>query len=142
MHVLIFEDDLALRAQLTTLLSCEGHDVAGTADFEDAKDLISRGDIDLLIADLHIIGSETGRVVRGGIQLIRWLRSCKKAGEPFGHIPVLAISGANLRAGNPYALPAAKLLGANELLEKPFSNEQIAFAVSRLADAQTAATVS
>ena len=55
-HILVVEDELAMRAVLTELLRGEGYRVPATSNGADALDVLRQPAIDLAVLDLKMAG--------------------------------------------------------------------------------------
>jgi CheY-like chemotaxis protein len=55
-HILVVDDELALRAMLTELLRCEGYRVTATSNGTAARDVLRQQAIDLTVPDLNMAG--------------------------------------------------------------------------------------
>ena len=112
-RVLLVEDDPGMRDAIRTLLERVGFHVAAARDGAEAWELLSRGPRPAaILADLH-----TPRL--SGHDLLARVRRTPRLAA----IPIIAMSGA--RAGR--ARPAAEAF-----LEKPFSREQLEWALARV----------
>jgi len=131
-HILVIDDDPAVRTTIRLLLEREGHTVALATDGLAGLKAIKAGGIDLLIVDIFMPGMD-------GIETIREVR------EHQPDLPAIVISGTALEAPGPDApdLPApdflamAVKLGAVRSLQKPFKPRDMIAAVSQcLGDAE------
>lgn len=127
------EDDPAQAFDLADLLMLEGHDVITVQDGASANEELEGGRFDLLIADL-IIRREGQAIPDGGILLIGRLRMAGKLPELawIDEMPILAVSGSVHNKGMGHALSLANDLGADAILSKPFSSENLLEAVNLL----------
>lgn len=110
--VLVVDDDIALRNLTRTVLKLEGNEVCEASDGLEALGVLSNGPVDLMILDLNMPnmdGRETFRMVRR-----RGFRG-----------PIVLISGYDVKS-------AARELGADDALEKPFDPDQLLAHVNRL----------
>jgi CheY-like chemotaxis protein len=112
-HVLIIEDDVDLRRVLADVLESEGYTATqadeGGAGLKAAR--IRRPDV--VLSDIIMEGME-------GIAVIMALRKL------FSDVPILAISG------NAMYLDNSAKLGADDVLLKPFSRENLLQSLERL----------
>jgi CheY-like chemotaxis protein len=115
--ILVIEDDASLQQVLTRILEREGHTVrvaddglAGVRVFREARP-------DLVLTDLQMPGVN-------GIEVILMLQ----AAAP--DLPVIAMSGGKISQGLDL-LTGAQLLGAVDLLPKPFSVPDVLGVVNR-----------
>jgi len=121
--ILVIEDDSAMREAIRLMLLQRGHEIHTAAEGGVALMRLDTTEIDLVITDMLMPGQE-------GVETIRSLR--RRAPT----LPILAISGGG-NTGFREALEAARLLGANETLSKPFAMRDLSHAVERLLTAPT-----
>lgn len=97
---------------MSKTLSAQGHEVTEAADGTAALRLLDAEPIDIVVTDMHMPNMD-------GIEIVTFLRErddCPK---------ILAISGGwSARAGEEVLLDA-KLLGADEILSKPFTFQRL-----------------
>ena len=110
--ILIIDDEEPIRALLRFALEAAGHEVTEAANGRQGLDLYRQRPTDLIIADMLM-------PELNGLDMLLDLT------REFLHAKVIAISGAG---GEQNVLDVAKLLGARQTFEKPFS-------VPRLLDA-------
>jgi len=103
--VLIIDDDEPIRALLRTTLEAAGHKVVEAANGRIGLDLYRLKPTDLIITDIAM-------PELNGLDLILALT------RQLLHAKVIAISGAG---GEKNVLEVAKLLGARQTFQKPFS---------------------
>lgn len=112
---LAIDDDAGMRALLRMILEAEGHRVLEAEDGRRALDLMSREAADLCIVDIFM-------PVKDGLETITEL---KALGSP---CRILAISGGG-SLGNMDYLYHALMFGADVVLRKPFSRDELLAAV-------------
>ena len=114
-RVLLVEDELAVREQLTRLLDAMGHATVAAATAAEARMHLSAGStqFDVVVSDVMMPG-ETG------IQFTAWLR------QAHPDVPVLLISGHTGESLDREALERAGVA----LLRKPFSGAELARALN------------
>jgi CheY-like chemotaxis protein len=117
-NILLVDDEEQLRSVLTIVLESEGHVVREAQDGDEALESYSRQPADLVITDLLMPGKE-------GIETIMELR------QSYPEVKIIAMSG-RINSGRESNLEAAKLLGADYILAKPFSNRDIVNAVDKI----------
>jgi DNA-binding response OmpR family regulator len=110
--VLIVDDDRNLTVFLTTVLSLDGHSVRTASDGQAALDVLQSHDIDVIVLDLRMPRMD-GRT---------FFRELRARGD---RTPVLIASAYG-------ALDAQRELGAEGAVEKPFSPEALARAISEI----------
>jgi len=115
-RVLLIDDNAMVRSLLRTFLEQAGFEVADAAEGEAGIQLFRHWPADLVLCDLFMPGKDGLEAIR---ELIR----------EFPGVKVIAMSGGS--SGGLDLLPVAKLLGAVELLYKPFARETILEAIRR-----------
>lgn len=113
-HILIVEDDAAIRATLVEVLAGEGYRVREASDGAEALAAVGAERPDLVVLDLHM-------PVMDGRTFVERLR----AAEATRAVPVVLMTGATL-AAEPVA-------GVSAVLVKPFRLEALVATVARLA---------
>jgi CheY-like chemotaxis protein len=107
--ILIIDDQEAIRGLLRTYLEGVGHEVCEATNGRDGLALYRQRQADLVITDIAM-------PEMSGLDLILELTRC------FLNVKVIAISGEEGGGDN---LQVAKLLGARQTLQKPFTMEQL-----------------
>ena len=115
--IVVADDDVAIRIMLCELLEAMGHSVLEAADGEACFKHFKAARPDLVITDIFMPGKE-------GLETIFQLR------DLWPGIRILAISVA------PNFLEHAKIIGADRVLAKPFSVQQILAIVNELLGAK------
>jgi len=117
--VLVVEDSAAVRLAVTEVIEQAGHTVESAENGRIAIDLLEREVFDLIVTDVLMPEAD-------GVEVIKAVRA-RHSGTR-----VLAMSGGapNLPAG--YALKMAEMFAADAVLFKPFLNEELEKAVTRL----------
>ncbi len=111
-RIILIDDDEFLGAILVQALTDVGHTVNVATNGFDGMALFRQEPADVILTDITM--------PHGGLPIIRVLR----AENP--KLPIIAMSG------SPTHLEVAGALGANRILTKPFSIEQLADAVSEV----------
>jgi two-component system, OmpR family, KDP operon response regulator KdpE len=106
-HVLVVEDDPALRRALTVNLAARGYTYDETGNGEDALRLAGRRTPDVVFVDL-------GLPSISGLDVIRGLRA-------FTDVPIIVLSARGAERDKAGALDA----GANDYVTKPFGVEEL-----------------
>jgi CheY-like chemotaxis protein len=114
--ILVVDDEAAVRRLLAGMLERAGYEVREAADGAEAVRLQTAAPADLVILDMVMPEQE-------GAETARALRRAQPA------LPLLAISGA---AHAEHYLSAARMLGADAALQKPFTREALLREVERL----------
>ena len=118
-NILVVDDEAPVRNLLSDVLEKEGYSVFTAETGVEASSIYDSNDIDLVITDLVM-------PEKGGIDLIMELK--KK--DP--NIKVIAISGGGGITGRFDYLPIAKLVGATEIIAKPFQVTEIRAQVAKM----------
>ncbi len=117
--ILIIDDDIAVRASLLLLFENEGYKATTAASQQEALAIIAKHDISLIILDLNFSIETSGEE---GMQLLQAIRQINTS------IPVILITG---WATIELAVKGMKL-GANDFINKPWSNEHLLQSVKTL----------
>jgi two-component system, chemotaxis family, chemotaxis protein CheY len=111
--ILLVEDDAAMRSAIRALLERAGFRVVAALDGAEAWELLARGPRPAaILADLY-----TPRMT--GHDLVARVRRTPRLAA----VPIIAMSGERATRGRP---------AAQAFLEKPFSREQLEWALSRV----------
>ncbi len=116
--ILLVDDDLQVLDVLGEMLRLEGHSVVTAENGVVALEKIKTGPFDLVVADIIMPEKE-------GLETISSIR--KKHGD----LPIIAICGGGRIGPNDY-LEAAKHIGANATLDKPFARKEFTSVVDSL----------
>jgi DNA-binding response OmpR family regulator len=111
MKILLIDDDTLIRRSVARVLMQNGHDVVTAEDGLRGIELYRREKFDLIVTDIYMPRQE-------GIETIMTLRREDTATK------IIAISGGG-RTGNTDSLEMARLLGADDVIEKPFRTDQL-----------------
>lgn len=117
-NVIVIEDEASIRRLVTRILGRSGHEVREAANGRDGVALHRAEPADVVITDMFMPEQD-------GIETIQQIREFAPT------TPILAMSGGGSR-GNTDALGDAELLGADRILMKPFSPEELEQAVAEL----------
>jgi CheY-like chemotaxis protein len=115
-HILLIEDDDGVRVMLRDTLVHYGHEVTEARNGREGLELYFQIKPDLLITDIVMPEKE-------GLELLMELRKRHQ------HAKVIAISGGGQKQRADY-LQMARLMGAAQVLAKPFGNEALRAAVA------------
>jgi len=107
-HVLVIDDDLAIRSLLTDYLSQHALRVTGLSGSQDLHRVLSTDEVDLVIVDLNL-GSEDG------LDIVRKLSSTSDC-------PIIIISGDRLEEADKVV---GLELGAVDYITKPFGTREL-----------------
>jgi CheY-like chemotaxis protein len=121
-HILIIDDDDLLRTMLRLTLEEFGHTVTEARNGLEGLRLFQREPADLVITDLIMPEKE-------GIETIMELR------KKYPGVKIIAMSGGG-RVTAASHLRAARQLGANHVLTKPFDNDDLKLAIAATLDVQ------
>ncbi len=120
-HVLIIDDELPVRTVLRALLEREGHTVLEAPDGRAGLALLRTSSVDLVLTDIFMPEKD-------GIEVIMEIK------RRWPHSKIIAITGGG-QAGQTELIPAALLLGATRMLQKPIAKQALIDAVAEaLAD--------
>ncbi|HML10747.1 MAG TPA: response regulator [Stellaceae bacterium] len=114
MKILVIDDDVLLLRTISRILVADGHEVFTANEGERAMVLYRDRQPDLVITDIVMPGQE-------GIETILTLR---RDDNP---VKILAISGMDAEM-----LDTARLIGADDILEKPFRAQELVSRVRAL----------
>ncbi len=117
-RILLIDDDDPLRAALRESLEYAGHSVVEASEGAAGLALFDEHPFDLIITDLLMPGKE-------GVEVLMEIRKRKSP------VKTLAISGGGARADLSY-LQIAKVMGATEVLPKPFTARTLVETVDRV----------
>jgi CheY-like chemotaxis protein len=115
-HILIIDDDEAMRRSLAQTLERLGHQVSASADGRAGVERAAANPPDLVITDLIMPEKE-------GLETIMELR------QHHPRIKIIAMSGGG-RLSNEDYLHLAKRFGATVALAKPFTREELKAALA------------
>ncbi len=107
-HLVIAEDDRAVRESVTRALELEGYEVEAVADGAAALEAASREGVDLLILDL-------------GMPHVDGLTVCRRLRSAGSRLPILVLTARTEVADRVSGLDA----GADDYLPKPFSLDEL-----------------
>jgi DNA-binding NtrC family response regulator len=119
--ILIIDDDIAVRTSLRLLLKDEGYEVADALEPGEAIKIIKKSQPELIILDLNFSNDTSGKE---GMDLLSKIKRINAA------IPVILITG---WASIELAVQGMKA-GANDFINKPWSNDHLLQAVKTLLD--------
>jgi CheY-like chemotaxis protein len=114
-RIILIEDDEALRPMLVKMIERLGHEVRSEPDGKAGLGQVRVWAADLVITDMIMPGQE-------GAETIFKLR------REFPGIHIIAMSGGGRLGGADY-LALAKKLGVDTTLAKPFSRDELKFAL-------------
>lgn len=118
-RILVVDDEEHVRDMVTAMIEPLGYDIVVAKNGAEACDVCKAALVDLIITD--IVMPE-----KNGIDLIMETK------KEYPDIPVIAISGGGGITGRYDYLEIAKLVGAKNILEKPFSMEELRSAVDNI----------
>lgn len=114
-RILVIDDEEMVRETLCVVLKNKGYEVEEAENGEDGINLHRENPFDLIITDILMPTKE-------GIGTIVELKSENH------NIPIIAISGGG-RTDKVDYLESATMLGADKVLAKPFSNDELILSV-------------
>lgn len=118
-HILVVDDDDAFRESIVQLLALSNHTVASAADGQLALRYLSKNAADLVLLDMMM-------PVKEGYETLLEIRT------RMPHLPVIAMTGGMPALAPDVLLRGAQHFGAQVILEKPFSHDQLTAAVEQL----------
>ncbi len=121
--ILVIDDEPKIRQLMDALLDYEGHTTLIARDGREGLELLGK-DVDLVVTDLLMPNKE-------GLETIADIR---RAG--WG-VPVIAMTGGGMVGPNSY-LETARMIGANAVLAKPFTQDEMLATVRSLLDVSVA----
>jgi len=129
-RILVADDDRAVRAMISLLLSTKAHEVVEAANGRESLAKIASENFDLLIVDVFMPDMD-------GIETIKRVLNRNPA------LPIIVISGMSFRsalgsAAPPDFLAMATRLGAVQSLQKPFRPKELLTAVDDCLNNKTA----
>jgi DNA-binding NtrC family response regulator len=122
MTVLIVDDDAAIRLLCRVNLELEGHRVVEAGYLDEARTVLTREQVDVVLLDLHL-GSERG------LDLLHELRRDR---------PEIGVA---LVTGSPQSRSPEEEARADAVIAKPFEIEELGRTVRRLAERSIRARV-
>ena len=117
--ILIVDDEQNIRNILCETLKKDEYEIFEASSGQEAIDILDSNAVDLMITDLVMPG-------KTGLDLIMEIK------EKIPEINIIAISGGGGINGRFDYLPIAQLIGANNIIRKPFSMADIKKIVSDL----------
>jgi two-component system, chemotaxis family, chemotaxis protein CheY len=120
-RILIVDDDSRLREATRAVLESEGHVVIEASDGAEAHRLHTAQPVDVAVCDMFMPRQD-------GIETIRAFR------RDFPALKIIAVSGGGY-SGAIDVLKMARLIGATEVLSKPFSRASLVSALERMMSA-------
>ena len=121
--ILIIDDDIAVRTSLLLLFQKEHFKATDASSAEQALAILVEKDISLIILDLNFSIETSGKE---GMELLERIKAVKP------HIPVILITG----WGTIELAVKGMKLGANDFINKPWSNEHLLQSVKTLLQLQ------
>lgn len=115
--ILVIDDDVDVRSSIATMLETGGYSVIKAGNGVEAERAIERGNVELVLTDLLMPDKD-------GIEVINDLRKSRPG------LPIVAMSGGGHLPRAQY-LAMARRLGAKDVLEKPFTFDQLTMTVER-----------
>lgn len=109
--ILIVDDEPSVLKMLRKILKDDAKEIVEAENGEQALELCLQHDIDLIITDIVM-------PKKHGIDLIMGIK------KDFPNMPIIAISGGGVTGRFNY-LETAELLGANNVLHKPFEASEL-----------------
>jgi CheY-like chemotaxis protein len=117
-HVLVIDDDEQMPRMLSKMLIADNHTVSLAKDGVEGLQVYKQKKPDLVITDIMMPN-------KCGTDLINDLL------DTYGDVPIIAMSGGQRAVSAEFNLNSAKMLGAREILKKPFSQDSLRDAVNK-----------
>lgn len=118
-RILVVDDEPSVCSMVAAMLEPDGYDMIAAGSGVEAVDACKEVPVDLIITDIVMPN-------KNGIDLIMQVK------KEYPGIPVIAISGGGGIAGRFDYLEIAKLVGADNILKKPFELEELRSTVSNV----------
>jgi DNA-binding response OmpR family regulator len=119
-HILLIDDDESLRKALSRILQRNGYQVTTAVNGRQGIDMFAMDRFDLVITDMFMPD-------RDGLDVVLQLTEHNPA------VKIITMSGGSQSMGeNQFYLDASRDLGAMRSMKKPFSNDELLFAVEAL----------
>lgn len=115
--ILIVDDEPHMRLLVSTMLKSDKHELCMAEDGNNAMEMLKEGNFDVMITDLVM-------PTKNGIDLIMEIKQTSPS------LKIIAMSGGGGINGRFDYLPIAKLIGAENILRKPFKREDLSSAVA------------
>lgn len=116
-HVLVVDDCRVVRMLSTRALAEQGYRISEARSMEEAFDRVDIAHVDIVLTDIFMPGM-------GGIEGIQIIKST------WPEVAIIAMSaGKDQKADNAQVLAAARYMGADALLPKPFTASDLTFLV-------------
>lgn len=132
-RVLILEDDETFADLLRLGLEARGHSAEIVHSSELAVGRLTQGGIGLVLADVYI--KQGGMPVPdGGLKLAGMITRARLSPQPpdWARVPIVVMTGALRRPGQSELLSMASSLGADGVLAKPFTPDELHMEMLRL----------
>ena len=117
-HILVIEDDLALREPRGKMLTNDGHTVEVAGDGVEALKLLETIRPDLIVTD----------VLMPKMDGIEFMMELARSGSP---VPIIAMSGGRRSVTADFNLASAGAMGVRVTLAKPFSRADLRRAIQQ-----------
>jgi CheY-like chemotaxis protein len=117
-RVCLIDDDIYVRDAMALGLSDAGFEVVTAPGVAAGLDIVQREGADVIVTDMHMPGTDGAALIAEA--RVRW-----------PHIPVVAITGTMTFSGEDIDV-AAKRVGVDALLVKPFRASELAQVLERL----------
>lgn len=132
-RILILEDDTEFAELLQMDLEASGHQVDLCQSGSEAFERFEKADYDLLIADIYIwhegsVSPDGGLLITGRLKALRVYDKT----DPRSRIKIIVMSGAVKRPGQHHILDVASTMGADAVLAKPFSSDELHATIDQL----------
>lgn len=110
--ILVVDDEPSVREMITEFLEGPEREIKTAENGIQAREVLTSGDISLVVTDV-VMAEENG------IDLIMKMKT------EYPSVPIVAISGGGGIEGRFDYLQIARLVGANQILKKPFTADKL-----------------
>lgn len=117
--ILVVDDESPVRDMIRAMIEPAGYDVIEAGNGIQACDVCKETPVDLIITDIVMPG-------KNGIDLVMDVK------KKYPDIPIIAISGGGGIVGRYDYLEIAKLVGADNILKKPFGMAELRSSVDNI----------
>lgn len=121
--ILVIDDDIAVRTSLMLLLQNEGYNAVTASSQDEALSILNKKEISLIVLDLNFSIETSGKE---GMDLLQKIRAINLV------VPVILLTG----WGTIELAVQGMKLGANDFINKPWSNEHLLQSIKTLLNLQ------
>jgi len=118
-HLLVIDDEILIRDAIEIMLEHDGHTADLAEDGAAGMEMFNQGNFDLVISDIFM-------PVKNGFEVLSEIKNINSL------MNVLILSGGHQDTDLNDSLGKAKILGADEVLSKPFAHTDLSEKVNQL----------